>query len=302
MNRRENVPKQKIPKHLRKRYSLVPSSSLHSYFVQINQNTSGICLVIILRFVKQLILDGRHYDERNPSIILCYRSQQLENIFGMKALHVSQVQSALAKSLVALNTPENSSGSDSGSEPEEAEAEVTTSKKSATPKADPNTKYRLSESLKQLFVSAAILVHSQELFTYSEAAGLLSKYIISKKDHIFDSRNIMVALVGQDRLGEVFDVTAFHRSQASMFLKKHLLPEIENPQELPKSAEDKPTATVGTQTMQEIKEEPTMFKREPCAELVNVQMPLNETKTLKRCADWTERVLPPKKRTMELRG
>ncbi len=194
-----------------KRYSILPSSSLHSYFLQLGKPTSDVAWSDIFKFIKDLILAGRHFDERNPSMILCMRSQQLENIFSVKALHVTQVHAALAKSLIALETdgPEASKSSS----PEH---------KSSKP-SDPNTRYRLCASLRQLFESIDVLVKSQELFTFLEAADLLSQYIILKKDHILDSRNIGVALIDQDPLGKVFKVAAFHRNQASKLLMQHLI-------------------------------------------------------------------------------
>ena len=77
--------------------------------------------------------------------------------------------------------------------------------------------------MRQLFESTDVLVKSQELFTFLEAADLLSQYIILKKDHILDSRNIGVALIDQDPLEKVFKVTAFHRKQASKLLMQHLI-------------------------------------------------------------------------------
>ena len=41
----------------------------------------------------------------------------------------------------------------------------------------------------------------------------LSKYILSRKDHIFDPRNIKLALVENDPIGDAFGVKAFHRCQ-----------------------------------------------------------------------------------------
>ena len=53
---------------------------------------------------------------------------------------------------------------------------------------------------------------------------LLSKYILSRKDEIFDPRNIKVALVGKDPIGEAFGVKAFHRCQVNSLLRSQLIP------------------------------------------------------------------------------
>ena len=266
----ESTERRHLPPHLAKLYNIITTTSLFSFITGLVLNPSGIPKAVVLQKVKEAILEGKHFDERNPCIILCDRSQQLENIFGMKALHVCQVQTALAKSMVDHDAHENSSDSDyeSGTEQETGETPATDSK---APVANPHTKFKLSEKLRQLFVSAA-LVTDQELFTFTDAAGLLSSYIISRKDHIFDSRNIMVALVGQDPLGNVFNVTAFHRSQASMFLKRHLIPVLQEP------IYTKQTSSVETQTEMEIKNKEKV-KIEP----TNAQMPQIEIRTRKRC-------------------
>ena len=202
-------------------YYPLQDSALFSFLHELGENPdSGVTAAVVLHHVKEAILDGKHFDERNSSIILCQRSQELENIFGMKALHVCQVQDALVKSMVALDSSENSSDSDQELKSDASEAKST---KSTASETNPDTKYRLSDKLKQLFVSAA-LGTTQELFTLNEALGFFSTYIISRKNHIFDSRNIFVALVGEDPLGDTFNVTAFHRSQAAVLLKNHLIP------------------------------------------------------------------------------
>ena len=202
-------------------YYPLQASPLFSFLQERGENPgSGVTSAVVLQHVKEAISDGKHFDERNPSIILCQRSQELENIFGMKALHVCQVQDALAKSMAALDSTENSSDSD-----QELKSDATKAKpaKPTASETNPDTKYRLSDKLRQLFVSAA-LVTTQELFTFKEASGFFSTYIISRKNHIFDSRNIFVALVAKDPLGDILNVTAFHRSQAAVLLKNHLIP------------------------------------------------------------------------------
>jgi hypothetical protein len=46
-------------------------------------------------------------------------------------------------------------------------------------------------------------------------ANILSKYIMANKDKFFDLRNIRIALVENDPLGEAFGVKAFARSQVT---------------------------------------------------------------------------------------
>ena len=54
---------------------------------------------------------------------------------------------------------------------------------------------------------------SQTEFSYEEVTALLSKYILSRRHEIFDLRNIKLALVANDPLGDAFGVKAFHKIQ-----------------------------------------------------------------------------------------
>ena len=149
-------------------------------------------------------MKGQNFDKNNPSIILC--NQLLENIFGMKALHVSQVQNALAKSLISINKIDI-----------ESTIQPTKIEKS-------NNRYRLSDHLRELFIASGILNPNKQFFTYQEAANYFSAYIIANKDSILDSRNITVAIIKNDPLAKIFKVKAFHRNQVYLFLKPHLFP------------------------------------------------------------------------------
>ena len=118
-------------------------------------------------------MQGQNFDKNNPAIILC--DQRLENIFGMKDLHVSQVQNALAKSLISINKIDI-----------ESSIQPTKIKKS-------NNRYRLSDHLRELCIASGIMNPNKQFFTYQETANYFSAYIIANKDCILDSRNISVS-------------------------------------------------------------------------------------------------------------
>ena len=179
-------------------------------FDGVNSNCLKQC--VILNLLRNFIMAGRHYDTRNPSIIMCRDCPLLENIFKMAAIHVSQVVSVLSMSLIC---EDHEILMDSG---------VTQiDETSTTSTCNLTRKFKLSAKLWSLFYSAA-LISTQKLFLFKEAASLLSIYIVSRKEQLFDPRNIFVAIVDQDPLGEVFEVSAFHRSQVFYFLRKHLIP------------------------------------------------------------------------------
>ena len=76
--------------------------------------------------------------------------------------------------------------------------------------------------LKPLFLKVAQMVEgvtkTKTIFTYEEVTLILSKYILSKKETLFDQRNIKLAIVKGDPLGEAFGVDAFHRCQVNALL------------------------------------------------------------------------------------
>ena len=53
---------------------------------------------------------------------------------------------------------------------------------------------------------------------------LLSTYILTNKQRFFDPRNIKLAIVKDDPLGEAFGVRAFHRCQVNSLLRSQLIP------------------------------------------------------------------------------
>ena len=58
----------------------------------------------------------------------------------------------------------------------------------------------------------------------SQVTLLLSTYILKHKNRLFDTRNIKLAFVKGDLLGEAFGVSAFHRCQVNNFLRDQLIP------------------------------------------------------------------------------
>ena len=175
-------------------------------------NTKCLKQCVILNLLRNFIMAGRHFDARNQSIIMCRDCPLLENIFKMAAVHVSQVVSVLSMSLIC---EDHGTLMDSGA--------TQIDETSTTSTCNLAQKFKFSAKLWSLFYSAA-LIYTQELFSFKEAASLLSTYIISRKEQLFDPRNIFVAIVDQDPLGEVFEVSAFHRSQVFYLLRKHLIP------------------------------------------------------------------------------
>ena len=221
-------------------YRIKPNSTLYAYYMSRNFETEDVCFNEIIALVKHHALLKRCFDERNPCMILC--DPLLENIFQTRALHVTQVRAALAKSLVRLTVPEMSR-----SDPCTVKymlcvqrfteyrnpgtivaanfgARVTAGTRIDVAVTGSTFKYKLTSGIRELYIQSKILQHEQILFTYKEACQMLSQYILAKKCFIMDIRNIEICIIDKDPLGAVFNCTAFHRSQVEMFMRRNLIP------------------------------------------------------------------------------
>ena len=173
--------------------------------------SSEISVCTIVSLIESVILKGKHFDSTNPAIILCHQSSLLENIFRMKALNYHQMITILLTFIIPVP---NSQG------------EIYSPPNPSPIPTPPNSlqTYQLSNSLTELFRSADLLSHPiQESFTYSQIFNLLRRYIKLRKYNLLDYRNSSVFLVGNDPLGKVFNVRAFHKRQFYELVKPHLL-------------------------------------------------------------------------------
>ena len=62
------------------------------------------------------------------------------------------------------------------------------------------------------------------IFFAFQVTLLLSTYILKNKQRFFDTRNIKLAIVKGDLLGDAFGVSAFHRCQVNNLLRGQLIP------------------------------------------------------------------------------
>ena len=190
----------------------VKQHSLQS-FLYSRHEPQPVSLERILALLNESIKAGKLYDENNKAIVLC--DQQLENVFGMKALHVAQIIPALKTSLVPVNIVHAPKPSPVFKD------------RTCGTKVIPVSSCKLNQPVYTMSLPLYNLLlptgtDPSQPFTYKDAAALFSRYIISRKEHIFDTRNIFVALIMKDPLGKVFGVKAFHRDQAEYFIRKHL--------------------------------------------------------------------------------
>jgi len=225
-----------------------PTTGLYRWLQSSNSIMAGgmISLGQILTLMKMMIAKAKLFDPRNPSIIECNR--ELESVFNMRYLHVKQVKEAILKSTILFSeyrqrrnhldtqktlpaiystnmpviipptppaTPEQQTdqetdsgiGSDEETDCQPPKGEI---------KDEISPLYWISEGL------CNVLGLSGKPMTYQDISTNLSHYILARKEALFDNRNIMVAIVKNDPLGDVFKVRAFHRDQVSEFLNKNV--------------------------------------------------------------------------------
>eukprot|EP00092_Neocalanus_flemingeri_P026852 GFUD01029108.1.p1 GENE.GFUD01029108.1~~GFUD01029108.1.p1 ORF type:complete len:726 (+),score=117.49 GFUD01029108.1:126-2303(+) len=199
-------------------------------------------LAEILTILKDVIRGEGMFDEANPSVILC--SEDLEEALNMRALHVTEIrdlvlshitkvpdQSLREKFTQAINICRANTINVARNQPySQVPAPVLppriirTANISTAVFTDKNAKF----TLKPKFLKVVRTVPGNDpdkiVFTYEEVTLLLSKYILSRKDKIFDPRNIKLALVATDPIGEAFGVKAFHRCQVNNLLRSQLIP------------------------------------------------------------------------------
>ena len=70
-------------------YAINPNSTLHAVYTRLGKATDRITMVSLWYDVVGMLKAGGHFDEQNKSMVLC--NQEWENVFGMKALHITQV-------------------------------------------------------------------------------------------------------------------------------------------------------------------------------------------------------------------
>ena len=165
----------------------------------------------ILLFLKQKILEGKLYDQRNEGIVIC--DPELENIFDRRAFHVTQLQE-----LIKLQI-ENSHA---------AKWKMTFKPDAFLPLrrffGHPDMKFHLQPSFLHAIRTMPDIDVEQRAFTYSESHKLLSEYIIWRKHDILDQRDLNVAhLKEDDPLKESFKVQYFHKGQALTLLDQQLV-------------------------------------------------------------------------------
>ena len=200
-----------------------PQAKLKSFLVQkTGADKELYFLKDLLIMLKEVIRKEGLYDPGNPSVIIC--SSELETALERKALHVSQIRELVLDQVVSIDGDLERDTEQTLQDPTIPPRTLRT----ASITTSYYTKKKAEFFLKADFLKAIRTVSGADqtkiIFTYDEIMKLLSKYILQKKDKLFDHRNPELAIVKDDPIGIIFGVQAFHRSQTSDFVKEQIDP------------------------------------------------------------------------------
>jgi len=219
-------------------FKFKPDSKLQPFIARkTNQDKTIYTLAEVLTHLKDIIRGEKLFDLQNPSIIIC--SNELEEAINMKALHVTEIrdlvlsqltkvqdQTILGKFANSINNTQNRSNPTQAppSSSVRPQRMIQSASVSTQISVDKKALFHLKPKFLEVVRSLPSVDPTQSVFSYEEVTLLLSTYILSHKEKFFDSRNIKLAIVAGDPLGEAFGVQAFHRCQVNNLLKSQLIP------------------------------------------------------------------------------
>lgn len=190
----------------------------------------------ILTLLKNIIHQERLFDARNPSLIMC--SEELEKTLNVRHLHVSEIRNCVLKHLVKIDNeafisryyrdigqPDPNNGLNN---PRPASAEVRSlihkANMSTNMVIDKKAQFTCKPKFLLVLRSLAEVDNNKTVFSYEEVTNLISIYILNNRQKFFDKRNVKIAFVENDLLGEAFDLSAFHRCQLTNLIRKQIIP------------------------------------------------------------------------------
>eukprot|EP00092_Neocalanus_flemingeri_P016377 GFUD01017726.1.p1 GENE.GFUD01017726.1~~GFUD01017726.1.p1 ORF type:complete len:350 (+),score=74.25 GFUD01017726.1:187-1236(+) len=229
-------------------YEFQPLSKLKTFLIH-KTGVEDPCysLAEILTILKDVIRGEGLFDEANPSVILC--SEELEEALNMKALHVTEIRDLVLSQVtkvpdqtrekstqsinnfksnnIQVSTESDNQVLQNPVHPKMKNCQQRNANISTVVVSDQLAKFTLKPKFLKVVQTVPGMDPKQTSFSYEEITSLLSKYILSRKDQIFDKRNLKLALVGKDPLGEAFGVKAFHRCQVNILIRTQLITDVE---------------------------------------------------------------------------
>lgn len=169
-------------------------------------------VVEIVEMLRGIIQDETLYDANNPNIVLC--DLPLEIVMGVRSFIWSDVGSYVSLHLQNLHTCTAAQTMDLMADTERRSL--------ALGDLDDDTLVSVSKKMKMFLSYRPNVVDGQIIFTWGEIVEHISSYLSSRKDIFFDARNNSIAHIEGDKLGGLFQMKAFHKSQFFHIVKAHL--------------------------------------------------------------------------------
>ena len=200
-------------------------SALEQFLIRKSENEiKTFTFQQILISLKNIVKSEELYDPRNLSIILC--SEELEVVFNRKVIHLSELRELVLSQIanaveiaLHINRLQRCCGTKL--------PKININKDHLTQTrrffGDPNTRFGVQPTFLSVLRNVKDVDKTKTEFKISEIRLLLSKYIISKRETIVDQRNVKIAIVKNDPLGQAFKVTAFHRCQVMALIDQQLV-------------------------------------------------------------------------------
>jgi hypothetical protein len=171
-------------------------------------------LCSLLNTILSICNKEKRYDPNNKKIVIC--GHQLTHALNTPAFHTKQLKAYVVKQIQYLAPPQHLPLF-------KYNTKLIVSPK--VPSLPPNLlpiHCTLSKALKKVLSTLPNYPHQQSTLPYHQICNLMSHYILTHQHRIIDQRNIYICLVKKDPLGKILNVKAFHRSQLTHLMKKHI--------------------------------------------------------------------------------
>ena len=194
----------------------------------------------ILTILKNIIARNFLFDMRNPAIITC--DEPLEVALDMKALHCIEIREIVYRQLIRVCEAQqialraaapqplpqplprapadiDDDGASTSAVDEEEQNFRPTPNLPSQVYLEENSLFEPAPALRVVLATRPNFDDAEVYYPFGQLTQWMSEYILSKKEQLFDSRNIKLAIVKDDPLGVAFKVDHFHRTQVTSLLK-----------------------------------------------------------------------------------
>ena len=209
-------------------FQFKPLSRLNNFLIsKTGVNKPFYSLLEILIIFRDVIKMESMFDPNNVSVILC--SSELKDTLNVKAFHLSHLKGLISTHVTNLQDQNLDDKVTNHSYNKFLDADLTPNtiirhaSLSISSLTHKDARCTLQPSFLKVIQSVNGTDSGKTVFSYSEVTTLLSMYILSSKDHLFDHRNTELALVDGDALGSAFGLMGFHRSQLTKLVKSQLI-------------------------------------------------------------------------------